>query len=205
MRRFLLFTLILSLLLPLPALGEEGAFDLSQLEAREDVYAFQATGTADTVYRFSDQPFLCQTENPDIQAVAFLDLLSLALEGCVTPCLTLALVAPDALYGDALLLTVGGTDWRLTLTSELSEYDGVYYEDYAFCFSQDSLPLLTAMARSKVESLTFTLLKGEETLLSGQMALPGASVQGVYDLFESCGGLEQPLSAPAERWPAEKE
>lgn len=204
MRRFLLFTLILSLLLPLPALGEEGAFDLGQLEAREDVYAFQDTGTADTVYRFSDQPFLCQTENPDIQAVAFLDLLSLALEGCVTPRLTLALVAPDALYGDALLLTVGGTDWRLTLTSELSEYDGVYYEDYAFCFSQDSLPLLTAMARSKAESLTFTLLKGEEALLSGQMALPGASVQGVYDLFESCGGLEQPLSAPAERWPAEK-
>lgn len=204
MRRLLLLTLIFSLLLPLPVLGEGGGFDLSALESREDVYAFQDTGTADTVYRFSDQPFLCRTENPDVQAVAFLDFLDLALEGCVTPRLTLALESPEALYGDALLLTVGKDRWRLTLTSVISEYDGVYYEDYAFCFSQDSLPLLEAMARGKAENCSFTLLDGEEVLLSGEMPLPAEAAQTVYDLFAQNGGSAQALDAVAERWPFEK-
>ena len=85
MRRLLLLVLTLSLLRPLPAMGEEGGFDLSILEAREDIYSFQDNGMVDTVYRFSDQPFFCQVEGSEVETVAFLDFESLALEGCVVP------------------------------------------------------------------------------------------------------------------------
>lgn len=205
MRRLLLLVLLLSLLLPLPVLGEEGGFDLSLLEAREDVYSFQDNGLVDTVYRFSDQPFFCQVEDGEAEVVAFLDFLSLALEGCVVPRLSLSTTSYEPLYADTLLLTVGNTHWRLSVSGAFSEYDAVYYEDVGFCFSADSLALLKAMARSKEESFAFTLLSGEEELLSGQMPLPAEAAEKVYDLFQECGGEDQPLEAVAARWPFEKE
>lgn len=205
MRRLLLLVLTLSLLLPLPAMGEEGGFDLSILEAREDIYSFQDNGMVDTVYRFSDQPFFCQVEGSEVETVAFLDFESLALEGCVVPRLSLSTTSFDPLYADTLLLTVGNTCWRLSVNGAFSEYDGVYYEDFGFCFSTDSLALLEAMARSREESFAFTLLSGEEELLSGQMPLPAEAAGKVYDLFQECGGEDQPLEAVAERWPFEKE
>ena len=45
----------------------------------------------------------------------------------------------------------------------------------------------------------------EEELLSGQMPLPAEAAGKVYDLFQECGGEDQPLEAVAERWPFEKE
>ena len=159
----------------------------------------------DTVYRFSDQPFFCQVEGSEVETVAFLDFESLALEGCVVPRLSLSTTSFDPLYADTLLLTVGNTCWRLSVNGAFSEYDGVYYEDFGFCFSTDSLALLQAMARSREESFAFTLLSGEEELLSGQMPLPAEAAGKVYDLFQECGGEDQPLDAVAERWPFEKE
>lgn len=205
MRRLLIVTLIFSLLLSLPALGEEAGFDLAALEAREDIYSFQDTGLVDTVYRFSDQPFSCQVEREDVEAVAFLDFLSLALEGCVVPRLTLSTTCPKPLYGDTLLLWVDGSCWRLSMSNASSEYDGIYYEDFSFCFAADSLPLLKALSRSTADSFAFTLLSGEEELLSGQMALPAQTAKAVYDLFEDCGGAAQALDAVAQRWPFTQE
>lgn len=205
MRRLLVLTLIFSLLFSLPALGEESAFDLAALEAREDMYSFQDTGLVDTVYRFSDQPFFCQVAQSDVETVAFLDFLSLALEGCVVPRLTLSTTSPQPLYGDTLLLWVDGSCWRLSVSSASAEYDGIYYEDFSFCFASDSLPLLKALSRSKAESFDFTLLSGEEELLSGQMPLPPQTAKTVYDLFEDCGGTAQALDAVAQRWPFAQE
>ena len=54
MRKVLLLTLLLSLLLPLPALGEADGFDLGRLEAVEGVYSFEDVNTVDMVYRFPD-------------------------------------------------------------------------------------------------------------------------------------------------------
>ena len=205
MRKVLLLTLLLSLLLPLPALGEADGFDLGRLEAVEGVYSFEDVNTVDMVYRFPDQPFLCQTDGEGTEVVAFIDFVSLALEGCVVPRLTLAVISPEPLYGDTLLLTVGGACWRLNVFSALSEYDGTYYEDYSFCFSADSLPLLSSLGGSKGKDAAFTLLDGEEALLSGTVAFSPEAVSTLYELFEDCGGKDQPLEAVAERWPFEKE
>lgn len=205
MRKVLLLTLLLSLLLPLPALGEERGFDLSLLEAVEGVYSFEDVNTVDMIYRFADQPFLCQTDGEGTEVVAFIDFVSLALEGCVVPRLTLAVISPEPLYGDTLLLTVGSACWRLAASSTLSEYDGIYYEDYGFCFSADSLPLLSSLGGSKGENAAFTLMEGDATLLSGTIAFSPEAVSTLYQLFEDCGGKEQLLDAVAERWPFAQE
>ena len=60
------------------------------------------------------------------------------------------------------------------------------------------------MARGKAENCSFTLLDGEEVLLSGEMPLPAEAAQTVYDLFAQNGGSAQALDAVAERWPFEK-
>ena len=65
--------------------------------------------------------------------------------------------------------------------------------------------LLSSLGGSKGKDAAFTLLDGEEALLSGTVAFSPEAVSTLYELFEDCGGKDQPLEAVAERWSFEKE
>lgn len=201
MRRLFALLLSFTLLLALPAQGEEGTFDLVRLEAAEGLFTFIDANGLDTVYRFSDQPFPCQISDEDMEANAFVDFVALALEGLVAARLTVSVISPESLDATELRVTVGKEDWRFAVVPVVSEYDLMFYEDYGVCLSDQGLPLLQAMADSRADSFAFALLQGEETRLTGEIQLPAQAAQSLYDLFLACGGSQQPLELLQGSWP----
>ena len=83
----------------------------------------------------------------------------------------------------------------------VSEYDMVYYEDYAVCLSDESLPLIRAMARSRVDAFAVTL-EGQETV-RGEISLPPEEAARLYDLYINLGGKAQRLDLVRDRWPVQ--
>ena len=83
----------------------------------------------------------------------------------------------------------------------VSEYDMVYYEDYAVCLSDESLPMLRAMARSREAAFAVTL-EGQETV-RGEISLPPEEAARLYDLYIDLGGKAQRLDLVRDRWPVQ--
>ena len=77
----------------------------------------------------------------------------------------------------------------------------VYYEDYAVCLSDESLPMIRAMARSREASFA-VVLEGQETV-RGTIDLPPEEAARLYDLYINLGGKAQRLDLVRERWPVQ--
>ena len=110
---------------------------------------YTAANGVDTVIRPLDQPFMGETALEDGELIAYLDYIDLPNEGAVFLRLTFSLLTPEMLGADTLRVTVGKTDYVFPVTAEISEYDTIYYEDYAVCLTEASLPMVEAIIRLK--------------------------------------------------------
>ena len=192
--------LLLALLLPAAALAEADGMALRQTES---CMVYTAANGVDTVIRPLDQPFMGETTLEDGELIAYLDYIDLPNEGAIFLRLTLSLMTPDMLSADTLRLTVGKTDYVFPVTAEVSEYDTIYYEDYALCLTEASLPLLDAIIRLKGAPVVVALEQEEAVLAAGEVVFPAEQVKAVLARYEEIGGLTQELGRFDTVWPVE--
>lgn len=157
----------------------------------------------DTVLRPNNQPYIGTVEAEGCELIAYVDYVDMPNEGGVFVRLTMALMTPETLGASCMTLAFGGERWRFDVSPVTSEYDSVYYEDYAVCLSDESLPMLKALGRCG-EAVTITL-EGAEATVMGSVALPKDDMAGLYDRFVDAGGLTQRFDILRERYPVRRE
>lgn len=197
--RKLAILLLAALLLTGGALA--GGFDSAALEQTEGMTVFPDEGSACTVIRPAGQPFSGRTEDAWEELTAYLDFVEDPNEDMTLMRLTVSLVSDRYLAANKLTVTAGNVDYVFEVDHMVSEYDMVYYEDYVVCLSDESLPLIRAMARSRAESFAVTL-EGQETV-QGEISLPPEEAARLYDLYITLGGTAQRLDLVRDRWPVQ--
>ena len=192
--------LLLALMMPLSALAEADGMALRQTE---NCMVYTAANGVDTVIRPLDQPFMGETALEDGELIAYLDYIDLPNEGAVFLRLTFSLLTPEMLGADTLRLSVGKTDYVFPVTPEISEYDTIYYEDYAVCLTEASLPVVEAIIRQKGAPVGVSLEQEGRTPVTGEVVFPAEQVQTVLDRYKEVGGLTQELGRFDTAWPVE--
>lgn len=192
--------LLLALMMPLSALAEA---DGMALRRTENCMVYTAANGVDTVIRPLDQPFMGDTTLEDGELIAFLDYVDLPNEGAIFLRLTFSLLTPEMLGADTLRVIVGKTDYVFPVTPEISEYDTIYYEDYAVCLTEASLPLVEAIIRLKGAPVGVALEQEGWEPVTGEIIFPAEQVQAVLDRYEEIGGLKQELGRFDTVWPVE--
>ena len=130
-----------ALLLASVSRAEEAAVDAAALEAMPGCEVFLDENGVDTVIRPAGQPFAGVAAGQDCELYAYLDGVEKPDEGAVFLRLTVALMTPEAVDAREMTLDAGGGSYVFKVTADTGEYDAMYYEDYAVCLTDESLPL----------------------------------------------------------------
>lgn len=195
MRRWI--ALLLLLLVWVPACAE--GFDQAALEQLEGCYVYKDANQVDTVVRPLSQPYGGEVNLPDGELEVFLDFLQQADTDITFLRLTLSLTSYDYVAAGEMTITVGGKDYIFQLQPQYTEYDLTYYEDYSVCLTDESLPMLKAMARSKTDTFPVTLVGS--SVVEGSITLPLDEVAELYDAYVNLGGTSQRLDFCRDEWP----
>lgn len=199
MKKLLALTLALLLLTP-AALAE---FDNAALEAVEDYQVLPPDAALNTVVRPLNQPYLGESSNGQMMAV-YVDFVELVDAEATLLRLLASLTLDEPMQADTMVVTVNKKAYSFAVTCDQTEYDGIFMEDYAVCLTKASLPLLKDLAKQKKEvSVPFVFLRDGQEVLSGQAALPGGEMKGLYDRFVALGGAKQSLDALDEMFPCQ--
>lgn len=175
------------------------AFDSLALERTPDCLVYQEAPGINTVVRPVEQPFDCTVDRPGDELVCCLDFIEMPNENAVFLRLTLSLMTRSPLNASEMTVVVDGKRYVFSVTAAASEYDQLFFEDYAVCITDESMPLVKAVARSRRDGFEATLHGDVD--VACVISLPPESVKGIYDLYAGLGGLEQDLSPFRERWP----
>lgn len=195
------FSLALAMLLALScALAE---FDFDALKNLDDMVVYTLPGTADTVVRPMVVPY--QGTLGEDEMIAQLDYIILPDQEVATLRLCLSLSLFDPLQADSVTVTVGGVCYTFPVEPEVTEYDGIYMEDYALILTSESMPLLTALSGKKSDGcLKVTFCREDEEIVrEGEVVLSREDVKAMLTQFDELGGGKQDLSVLVEKYPCE--
>lgn len=196
MKKYICMLLAL-LLLPACALAE---FDNEGLERLDNVEVIRDFGTVDTVVRPANQPYV--GEMADGYLITYLDFIELVDLEVTLVRFTVGIEVFEPVYADQIAITLDGKTYTIAAACEQTEYDGVYMEDYTFCLTDESLPLLLSMARQKQdEMIPVTFIYEGSAVITGGMLVPGDDAAWVYDRYIDLGGKGQDVAAAREEWP----
>lgn len=189
----------LALLLLLCSVAQAEGFDQAMLEQREGYSLFREANQVDTVVRPLSQPYAGEVDLADGSLAVFLDFLQAANEDMTFLRLTLSLTSCNYVAAREMTITVSGKDYVFQVHPQCAEYDLTYYEDFAVCLTDESLPMVKAMVRSKTDTFPIRLV-GNETV-EGSITLPLDEVAAIYDTYVDLGGPSQRLDNCREEWP----
>lgn len=194
----LLSILLLLLLTVCPSLAE---VDNAMLENAPGMQVFVAPNGVDLIIRPEGQPYMGHTDQDDVAVCAYLDLAELPDEHATVVRLTICLESEELINANELRITEDGKTYAFDLANgrSVSEYDLMYYEDYALCLTDQSLPLLKAIARAKSDAHTF-IITGDRTVTL-TIDLSGDDAARLYDLYVNAGGDKQSLELLRDLWP----
>lgn len=200
-----IFALVLMMLLCSSAMAE---FNTDALKTDADMYSFTQFGTADTVYRAVNQPYIGQAdEGYDGGLVAYVDFVTMPDHEATLLRLMISTEVFDLPLGaQEVRLTVGGKRYTLPVSRVESEYDGLYMEDFTACLVGEGLNMLAAIARQKQDDpIPVELLSLGETVFSGMVVIPGEEAANLHDRFVDLGGKTQGLKKLEEIFPCKAE
>lgn len=193
----LAWMMIFLLLACAPALAE--GFDQAALEQTENCDVYMDINHVDTIVRPRSQPYEGAVNLEDASLEVYLDYICMPSEDTTFLRLTLSLTSYEFVGANELGITVGGKEYVFNVFPETYEYDMTYYEDYIVCMTDQSLPMIKAMARSKSDTFPVRLAGAEE--ITGAITLPLDEVAEIYDTYIDLGGLQQHLDACRDLWP----
>lgn len=190
--------LLAALLLSAAALAD---VDNSMLETAPGMMVYLSSNNVDLVIRPEDQPFIGATDQDDVEAVIYLDMVEMPNEHATVVRLMVCLASYELVNANELRITEGGKTYTFDLWNcrTVSEYDMDYYEDYAVCLTDEGLPLLKAMARSKSDARTLVLTGDRQVTV--KVEIPGDDCAALYDLYVKAGGDKQTLELLRDLWP----
>lgn len=197
MRRLMAALLVAAMWASSFALAE--GFRQDELEDMPGYQVFLDENGVDTVVRPEDQPYMGEIRLEGGMLITFLDFVEKPEEGMTFLRLTASVMSGERLAAEEMTLTVGDNRYVFALSPVIHEYDTVYYEDYSLCLTDESLPMLKAMARAE-EGMFPVAFTGESTA-EGLLALPGERAAEIYDIYVSLGGHEQNLAICRDLWP----
>jgi len=177
-----------------------GGFDQAELERTPDCQVYIEEMGVDTVVRPMDQPYMGTLDEQGGMLAAFVDWVEKPDEGMTFIRLTASVMSGQRIAASEIAITVGGETWVFTVQPVIQEYDTIYYEDYALCLTDVSLPMLKAMARDDAGVFPVEL-RGLETV-QGTLLLPPQRLAEIYDRYADLGGLTQNLAICQDLWPA---
>lgn len=195
--KHLVWALVFLVLLCPLALAD--GFDQAALEQTENCEVYKDINSVDTIVRPFTQPYGGEVELDDASLDVFLDYVQMPDEDTTFLRLTLSLTSYEFVGANELTITVGGKDYIFNVFPETYEYDMTYYEDYILCMTDESLPMIKAMARSREETFPIRLAGAAEII--GSITLPLDEVAEIYDTYIDLGGAQQHLDACRDLWP----
>lgn len=171
-----LFIILLLLCLPFAAVAEKDRAALT-----EGMYCavFLDVNQIDTVVRPMQEPFFGTVDGKG-EMIAFLDYVEIPDLNGTFMRLTLSLVSEEPLNAEELTLTFGKNTYVFDVWPQTSEYDTVYYEDYAVTFDDKTIAMLKALSKNKAE-VTYTLT-GDD-IRTGTLDIEADVVKTLYDRF----------------------
>lgn len=196
MKRGILLLLTLLLLLPAAALAD---MDNDLLESTEGMLVYLDNDQINTIIRPEDQPFEGEVDMPYAYVRAYVDFVERPNDHATLMRLLVGLESEEPQYASELRVTVGGTTYCFPVETVISEYDMIYFEDYSVYFTDESLPMLKAIARAKSDTYAVTLLGEGELHMT--LTLPGREIAALYDLYVDAGGTAQELTYLRETFP----
>ena len=196
MKRGILLLLTLLLLLPAAALAD---MDNDLLESAEGMLVYLDNDQINTIIRPEDQPFEGEVDMPYAYVRAYVDFVERPNDHATLMRLLVGLESEEPQYASELRVTVGGTTYCFPVETVISEYDMIYFEDYSVYFTDESLPMLKAIARAKSDTYAVTLLGEGELHMT--LTLPGREIAALYDLYVDAGGTAQELTYLRETFP----
>lgn len=174
-------------------------FDQERLEQTKDYTTYMDIQQINTIVAPPDQPWMGEAELEDSEVAVYLDFIQMPDEDMTFLRLTLSLTSYEFVAANELTFTVGGKNYVFSVFPEVWEYDLTYFEDYIICMTDESLPMIKAMARSKTDTFAITL--AGDTEVHGSITLDLDQVAQIYDTYIDCGGERQNLGLCREMWP----
>lgn len=194
-----LICLLLCLLLSPFALAEE--FDQAALEQLKGCDVYMDVNQVDTVVRPQSQPYEGAIDLEDGELMVFLDFIQKPDENATFLRLTLSLTSYEFLAATEMTITVDDKEYTFNVFPEVWEYDLTYYEDYITCMTDESLPMIKAMAKSRKN--VFDVRLAGEKVVQGTIVLPLDEIADLYDAYIDFGGAKQDLAWYRELWPVQ--
>lgn len=122
-------------------------FDFYALKDTPDAMTYTVPGTADTVVRPALAPY--QGEFGEDELVAYLDYIILPDEEVATFRLCLSLSMFDSFQADEVRVTVDKKCYTFAVKPAITDYDGIFMEDYTLVLSSESFSIVTALSKAK--------------------------------------------------------
>lgn len=116
-------------------------FDFYALKDTPDAMTYTVPGTADTVVRPALAPY--QGEFGEDELVAYLDYIILPDEEVATFRLCLSLSMFDSFQADEVRVTVDKKCYTFAVKPAITDYDGIFMEDYTLVLSSESFSIVT--------------------------------------------------------------
>ena len=171
-----LLAILLLLCIPFAALAEKNR---AALTAGLDCTIFLDMNQVDTIIRPMQLPFF-GTVDAEGEMIAFLDYVEIPDLNGTFMRLTLSLVSDEPVNATELTITFGKNSYTFDVWPQTSEYDTVYYEDYAVTFDDDTLAMLKALSKNKAE-VAYTLTG--DSVVTGTLAIDADMVKDLYNRF----------------------
>ena len=147
------------------------------------------TNGIDTVIRPDNQPYVAVCENASHEMIVYVDFVEMPNLNGTFLRLTCSLVSGSMTDIDTLRVDASSGSWIFDTSREVSEYDDMYYEDYAVLLGTDGMAMMKALAKKDLP-LTLTL-EGDHDCITAALTLPSEDMKLLYDRFVSAGGMEQ--------------
>lgn len=172
----------------------------SMLEKTEEATVFLDDNGVDTVIRPSGQPYFGEMNQENTLLCTYLDYVEMPdMDDTVFIRLTLALETWETISADRIGIRVGKENYIFEVSAYTSEYDMTYYEDYVFCLTDKSLPMLKAMGSGKTDTWDITFYGKEQ--VTGTLHLDHTAAKKVYNRYVDAKGNKQNLESFRDIWP----
>ena len=144
-----------------------------------------------------------QGEFGEDELVAYLDYIILPDEEVATFRLCLSLSMFDSFQADEVRVTVDKKCYTFAVKPAITDYDGIFMEDYTLVLSSESFPIVTALSKAKnattMQVVFVNTMDGAER--AGSVEIPSADVKTLLTRYNDLGGSKQDLSVLMDKYP----
>ncbi len=172
----------------------------AMLESTENAAVFSDDNGVNTVIRPEGQPYFGEIQQENTMLCTYVDYVEMPdMDDTVFIRLSLALETWEPIAADRIGIRVGKENYIFDVSARNSEYDMTYYEDYVFCLTDKSLPMLKTMASGKTDVWDLTFYGAKQVF--GSLHLDHTAMKKIYNRYVDAKGNKQGLESFRDIWP----